>query len=138
MTKLNIIFQISTGIITDDNGLTLSILAYAGNNKRVPQNPNKLQGKNNAFYCDTHNIGPLPPGIYSIGAWGSYNVGQNAAPLTPISCPELYGRGGFYIHGQEEPGNINYGEESEGCCVIPHNDRLKIIALKPTQLTVIL
>jgi len=137
MTKLNIIFQISTGIITDDNGLTLSILAYAGNNKRVPQNPNKLQGKNNAFYCDTHNIGPLPPGIYSIGAWGSYNVGQNAAPLTPISCPELYGRGGFYIHGQEEPGNINYGEESEGCLVVPHNDRLKIIALKPTTLTVI-
>jgi len=136
---MNLTFQISSGIITQDDGSIITTSAYAGNNKRVPQNPNKLQGKNNAFYCDTHNIGPLPPGIYSIGAWGSYaNVGQNAAPLTPISCPELYGRGGFYIHGQEEPGNINYGEESEGCCVVPHNDRLKIIALKPTQLTVIL
>ncbi len=136
---MNITFQITTGTVTnDDDGTVLSSSAYAGNDSRTPQNPNKIQGKNNPDKCSLHCIGPLPPGIYSIGTWGTYDVGQNAAPLTPINVPEIYGRSGFYIHGQEAPTGVNYLQESEGCIVVPHNDRMTIIKLAPAQVTVII
>lgn len=133
----SITFQISTGTVTKDDGTVITTSAYAGNDSRTPQNPTHIQGKNNPDKCSVHFIGPLPPGDYSIGKWGTYGVGQNAAPLTPINVPEIYGRSGFYIHGQETPEGPNYLQESEGCLVIPHNDRMKVIALNPSQITVI-
>jgi hypothetical protein len=134
---INITFQISTGYITDDAGNLLSSVAYAGNDSRTPQNPDHIQGKNNPEMTGIEFIGPLPVGVYNVGPFGNYPVvGVNAAKLSQMSG-ESYGRGDFYIHGQENPNSINFGQESEGCLVVPHSDRLIIAALIPTQLTVI-
>jgi hypothetical protein len=133
----SITFKISTGTIYNDSDNTvLSTTSYAGNNKRTPINPTHIQGKNNPEKISIHFIGPLPPGKYEIGSFGQNKVGANSAPLTQIEG-ENYGRNNFYIHGQEAPDGQNYGEESEGCVVVPHFDRLKIAALKPGILNVI-
>jgi hypothetical protein len=134
----NITFKISTGTITlDGSSVILSTTSYAGNDKRMPQNPTHIQGKNNPDKISIHCIGPLPTGTYKIGMWGQHDVGANSAQLTQLTG-KTYGRDGFYIHGQEEPGGPNYLEESEGCVVVPHFDRLKISELKPDILTVVI
>jgi hypothetical protein len=135
---MSITFKITTGTITNDEDSTvLTSSAYAGNDSRIPQNPNRIHGKNNPNMCSVHFIGPLPPGKYNIGSFENHPVvGENSAQLTQISG-NTFGRSAFFIHGQEAPNGSNYLQESEGCIVVPHNDRLKIAALAPKILTVI-
>ena len=130
---MNLNFSQSTGIITQDNGVVVTTLAFAGNNYRADMNPTGIKGRNNPLIQDVHCIGPLPQGLYRVGTWGTYHpVGQNAAPLTQIGG-NTYGRSGFFIHG---PGANDPMNSSEGCICVPHDDRMKIIALNPTTVTV--
>ena len=79
-------------------------------------------------------IGPLPQGLYRVGPWGNHPpVGPNSAALTWIGGPNNYGRSGFFIHG---PGADDPANSSEGCIVVPHDDRLRIMGLNPTTITV--
>ena len=81
-----------------------------------------------------HNIGPLPQGVYHCGPWGNYpKVGPNACPLTQISG-ETFGRSGFFIHG---PGQTDPLNSSEGCIVVPHDDRIKLLGAQPATITVV-
>ena len=127
----NLFYSQTSGKMTKEDG-TLVATGWAGNDKRPDVNPNNIHGKNNPEAQNIRCIGPLPQGTYSVGSWGTHSVGPNSAPLTQTSG-ETFGRSAFYIHG---PGTTTYGEDSEGCIVIPRTDRMKVIALNPTQLTV--
>jgi hypothetical protein len=130
MTNLN--YQITTGKLTDDNE-NLIATGFSGNNSRQKVNPKHIQGMNNPAYVGLHCIGALPPGVYTLGAWGTHpEVGEDSASLTQIEG-ETYGRNDFYIHG---PGTNDPQNSSEGCIVIPHDQRLKVMALAPSTITV--
>jgi len=124
---VNINFSQTTGHVTDDSG-TIIAHGYAGNNK----DPKHL-GKNNPELQGMKCVGPLPQGKYTIGKWGDHGeVGPNSAPLTQIEG-ETFGRNDFLIHG---PGGEDPANCSKGCIVIPHDERMKVIALKPDTVTV--
>ena len=130
---MNLNFSQSTGWITKDDSSVITKLAFAGNDSRPDTNPDHIQGRNNPQFQDLHGIGPLPQGLYRVSNWGTYpKVGSYAAPLTWIGGPNNFGRSGFFIHGPGE----DYNNSSEGCIVIPHDDRMKVIALNPTTITV--
>lgn len=65
---------------------------------------------------DVPKIGPLPPGLYDIGAPRDVpeSVGAYAMPLTPDARNVMFGRGGFYVHGDNSKGDQS---ASEGCIV---------------------
>ena len=130
---MNLNFSQSTGVITQDNGVVVTTLAFAGNNYRPDHNPAGIMGRNNPAMQDVPFIGPLPQGLYRVGEWGMHHpVGDNSAPLTQIGG-ESFGRSAFFIHG---PGGADPSNSSEGCIVIPHDDRLRLIALNPSTITV--
>jgi hypothetical protein len=128
---MNMNYQISTGQLTDDDG-TLIATGFAGNNSRPGVNPDHIQGLNNPAMVSVRCIGPLPPGLYRVGSWGDHPpVGPDSASLTQIGG-ETYGRDGFFLHGPgADPEN-----SSEGCIVIGHLERIKVMGMNPTTITV--
>ena len=130
---MNLTFSQANGTITDDQGTVLTDSAFAGNDSRPDVNPSGIKGRNNPDAQEIHSIGPLPQGVYRCGAWSTYpKVGQMACPLTQISG-ETFGRSGFFIHG---PGAADPANSSEGCIVVPHDDRVKVYGAKPDTITV--
>lgn len=123
-------FSQSTGIMSL-NGQPIA-QGWAGNDSRPGVNPDHIHGFNNPDAQSIHCIGPLPQGTYTIGVWGDHPVvGANSAPLTQVEG-ETFGRNGFFIHGPgADPAN-----SSEGCIVIPHDQRLVVQATAETQLQV--
>lgn len=104
-------FKQSTGEFFD-NSMKLMDTGYAGNG----------QGKNNPDMEGWVNIGCLPTGLYSIGKGiDRPNTGILSLPLTPRNSSDMYGRGSFYIHGDN-----GLGTASEGCVVVNHDTREKI------------
>jgi hypothetical protein len=81
----------------------------------------KGAGKNSPIMQDVEAVGPLPRGRYTIGAPVTHaTVGVYALPLTPDPRNEMYGRSGFFIHGDslDHP-----GEASHGCLVFSRSVR---------------
>ena len=131
---MNLYWSQSKGQMTDDDGHAIAT-GWAGNNKNPKWNPRKTPGKNCTAYEDMHNIGPLPRGLYKVGQWGPHpELGELSATLTQIDG-ETFGRDSFYIHGPDKDPEF-YGEESRGCIVLPHDQRLKVAALNPTMVKV--
>lgn len=129
---MNLNYSQSTGLITDDNGMVIA-QGFAGNDSRPAVNPNHIHGYNNPNAQAIHCVGPLPRGVYDVGPWGTHAVvGANSAPLTQTSG-DSFGRSGFFIHG---PGAADPANSSEGCIVIPHDQRLAVMALAPGTITV--
>lgn len=94
------------------NGTFLECVAtgYAGGNQG--RNP---EGKNNPDMQGVKKIGPLPCGLYTFGTPLKHsNLGPFAIPLTPDPGNEMFGRGGFYMHGDTTPS----GDASEGCIIL--------------------
>lgn len=72
-------------------------------------------GKNNPTLQNVENTGPIPQGVYRIGhPYDSNEHGPFVLPLTPDSANEMWGRGGFLIHGDsvQRPGLA-----SKGCII---------------------
>ena len=114
---MNLNYSQTTGQVTDDNGKSIA-KGWAGNGC----------GRNNPTMQDVHCVGPLPQGVYKIGAWYDHTrLGPMVADLHQISG-ETFGRNDFFIHG---PSSEHYGQESKGCIVVPREDRQRIIALTP-------
>lgn len=95
-------------------------------------------GKNNPAMQRMANVGPIPQGLYYIGApRDTDDHGPYVLPLIPFPENEMFGRAGFLIHGDsiKAPGTA-----SEGCIILGRlyreaiyksNDRvLKVIAEK--------
>lgn len=103
---------------------------YAGGDKG--QRPD---GVNNPALQNVHNVGPLPQGKYTIGEFlDRPTLGKFAGQLIPAPENEMYGRSGFYIHGDTEEMNQS---ASDGCIILPYTIREQIANSGDTDLQVV-
>jgi Protein of unknown function (DUF2778) len=92
-------------------------------------------GLNNGHAERVHDVGPIPLGRYSIAAPldPPDHLGPLALPLTAQPGTETYGRGGFFIHGDNSDGNKS---ASHGCVILEHDARKWIVDHRETELEV--
>ena len=112
-------FVITTGKMYDPDGNEVGPGGYAGGN--LGKNP---EGKDNPADESLPDIGPIPEGTYTFGELVLHHpkLGQYCFPLIPDPGNTMYGRSGFWCHGDTAiPGNA-----SEGCIVMPHNVRVSM------------
>jgi hypothetical protein len=97
-------WKISTGTLSRDGRPIAS--GYSG----------RGEGKNNPAWQKVKGQGPIPVGMYSIGApHDSAEVGPYALALTPMAGNEMYGRGDFLAHGDS---TTHPGWASKGCIIL--------------------
>lgn len=74
-------------------------------------------GKDNPVLQDVRDVGPIPEGLYVLGAPRlDPKLGPDAIPLTPAIGTNTFGRNGFFIHGD----SIDHpGCASHGCVIVP-------------------
>jgi hypothetical protein len=99
-------YQQNSGWLLDPNGMKVA-RGYSGAGV----------GKNNPAMQNVVDVGPLPCGTYTKGEMqDSPEHGPDAIPLTPSPTNEMFGRSGFWMHGDsiDDPGHA-----SEGCCIQP-------------------
>ncbi len=102
----------NTGVLSLD-GAPLAT-GYAGGN--MGQNP---EGVNNPAMQNVAKVGPLPCGNYTLGApIDSETTGPYSIPLVPDPANEMFGRSGFFIHG-DKVGHVGERIASEGCIIMP-------------------
>lgn len=66
-------------------------------------------------------MGPIPEGAYHILPSRTHpTLGPVAIPLDPFPTNFMFGRSGFYIHGDNAKGDRS---ASEGCIILPRNVR---------------
>lgn len=99
--------EIRTGKLYDPTGKCIDV-GYAGGN--CGSNP---EGINNPDLQDKHDVGPLPVGRFRFGTPLNHSkLGVFAIPLIPDPANEMYGRGGFFMHGDK---SAPPRSASEGC-----------------------
>lgn len=109
------IYEQKTGRLFRPDG-SLAATGYAGGN--CGKNP---EGKNNPELQNCKSIGPLPVGDYTICTpLLQSHLGPYAIPLIPAPGNEMFGRSGFFIHGDSIQ---NPGSASEGCIIVPRTVR---------------
>ena len=115
-TGLLCVYSQGTGNLICTNDVTgqqyLSCDGYAGNGT----------GLNNPAAQNQPNVGPLPQGDYTVGDPNNRR-GPITLPLTPDPGNNMFGRGGFLIHGDNAAQNHT---ASEGCIVAPRDCRSSI------------
>jgi hypothetical protein len=80
--------------------------------------------KNNPRMQDVKGKGPIPQGTYTIEApRDTPDHGPEAMPLAPDSENEMFGRLGFWIHGDSMHAP---GTASEGCVILPRFARERV------------
>lgn len=76
------------------------------------------EGRNNPVMESVPNEGPIPRGVYEISnlTLDHPKLGHYVLELVPFSDNDMFGRSGFFIHGdsREHPGLA-----SDGCIVLP-------------------
>lgn len=121
-------YEQSSGRLYAPDG-THAATGYAGGNEG--KNP---EGVNNHNMQDQKGIGPLPVGFYTFGdVVQQSQLGPYAIHLVPDSTNNMYGRGGFFCHGDTTPS----GNASEGCIIMPRAVRNEIVASGDKQLAVV-
>jgi len=116
------LFVQSTGHLIRPNG-TLCGVGYSGHGP----------GVNNHDMQAVSNVGPLPCGFYTIGAAVDHPMlGPVAMPLTPDGGTAMFGRGHFWIHG-----NNRTNDASLGCIIQGHPAREELAATANRRLRVI-
>lgn len=74
------------------------------------------EGYNNPSFMDKINIGPIPKGKWKIfSKINSVDMGECVLPLIPHDSTNTFGRGNFYIHGDNKEHNCT---ASKGCIVL--------------------
>jgi hypothetical protein len=69
--------------------------------------------------------GPIPAGTYKLQYQASHPIlGEHVFELEPIGGQPMYGRDGFFIHGDNE--ELNH-TASEGCIIAPKEVRLYLL-----------
>lgn len=123
-------YHLSSGELglVDGNGREWHLgSGWAGNDSRPGVNPDHVQGRNNPAMQAVHNIGPLPQGWYTLDEPITHpHLGPLAFPLIPDPANEMFGRGGFFIHGASSADPLN---SSEGCIIMPHDVRARLAEL---------
>ncbi len=103
----------STGILKHSESSTLTVIGtgYAGGD--CGHNPG---GVNNPALQSVPQVGPLPQGVYTIEEPIDHpKLGPCAMRLTPGTDNEMFGRSGFFIHGDNSNGDRS---ASEGCMIM--------------------
>lgn len=123
------IYQQSTGKLWKRDG-SFVIEGYAGGDQgKAPE------GVNNGAMQSVANIGPLPHGIYTMSTPIEHSqLGPYAIPLQPDPDNEMYGRRGFYMHGDTKEMNHS---ASDGCIIMPLSIRVSCWSSGDHLLTVI-
>ena len=107
-------YEQSTGKLYDPYG-DLVATGYAGGN--CGKNP---EGINNHAMQNVKMIGPLPCGLYRMtDVVLKSQLGPFAIRLIPDSKNEMFGRSGFFCHGDKFPSLA----ASEGCIIMPRGIR---------------
>ena len=104
-------YEQHSGKLFDPTGKYVA-LGYAGGN--CGKDP---IGLNNTDMEQVKGVGPLPCGLYTFQTPVlESHLGKFAIPLLPDSANVMYGRGGFYVHGDLVIGLPN--SASEGCIIL--------------------
>lgn len=120
----------STGKLTDPTGAVVATGYAGGNCGKVPS------GVNNPSMQGIKGCGPLPRGNYAMGTpVEGTQLGPLAIPLLPDKGNQMFGRGGFYMHGDTPEMNRS---ASEGCIIMPHAIRALCAASTDKRLEVVL
>jgi len=120
-------YRQSDGLLTDPSGKEL-INGYAGHGV----------GLNNPEMQDVIGIGPLPVGFYMISPpENDPKLGPYAMRLTPERRNVMFGRAGFFIHGDRKDALTNPHMASDGCIILPLSYRQLIYSSKDTFLQVV-
>jgi len=120
----------STGKLTDPTGAVVATGYSGGNCGRVPS------AVNNPAMQGIKSCGPLPRGVYTLGTpVENSSLGPLAIPLLPDKGDQMFGRGGFYAHGDTPEMNRS---ASEGCIILPHAIRVLLAASTDKRLEVTL
>ena len=115
-------FEQKTGRLLHNGQLIAT--GYAGGN--CGKNP---EGINNPDMQSVHNIGPLPQGKYTFGVPVSQShLGPYAIPLSPDPNNQMFGRSGFFCHGDTAIPR----QASEGCIIMPRAIR-NVIGASPDK-----
>lgn len=116
-------FSQSTGVLTLG---AIKATGYAGHG----------DGKSNPAMQNVPNVGPLPRGWYTVDLqpFQHPRCGAYCLRLDPDESNEMFGRGGFLIHGDscEHP-----GQASHGCIVVGPETRRAIVATGESRLQVV-
>ena len=113
------VYEQQTGrmVCTDNKTgkMVVNRMGYAGHGR----------GKNNSSMQNISNTGPLPQGKYDIEApaFMHPHTGPLSLRLDPDNGNEMFGRSGFLIHGDSKK---RPGEASNGCIILPAEDRRAI------------
>lgn len=98
-------YKITSGAVVNPDSVQTGF-GYAGHG----------EGLNNPAMVSTPDVGPLPSGKYKISpAHDDPHVGKFAMRLTPDPANEMYGRAGFFIHGDNP--KLNHSA-SDGCIIL--------------------
>jgi hypothetical protein len=120
-------FEITTGKLYDPLG-NVAAEGYSGGNRG--QNP---EGVDNPADEPLKNIGPIPEGEYSFGDPVLHSqLGPFAIPLNPASSNQMFGREGFFCHGDNSA-----HAASEGCIIMPPDIRKRMWASPDHDLQVV-
>lgn len=111
----------------------------------------KGEGKNNPAMCAVHNVGPLPPNLYSWPAKfecstrlvegqecvdchgvGVHKHGPDVLRLTPQDPGAMFGRDGMLCHGDN-----GHGTASEGCPCFDHGIRVLMMTSADRRMVVV-
>jgi hypothetical protein len=81
--------------------------------------------------------GPIPRGTYTIGPVqpDGGHMGPFVLPLTPWPVNNMFGRSGFFIHGDNS--QVNHSA-SNGCIILGRQWRLMISSSGDTNLAVVI
>lgn len=87
------------------------------------------EGLNNGALQARSGVGPLPCGKYTIGpleathTTAEGHVLTDSMELIPDTANEMFGRGGFRLHGRK---SLDDMDASEGCIVLDHEPRMRV------------
>lgn len=91
-------------------------------------------GRNNAEMENVPKIGPIPKGIYKIGAaYDDPHLGPCVMHLDPIDGTDTFGRSLFRLHGDNK---AHDGSASEGCIIMPHDAR-ETVSTSPDKILIV-
>jgi hypothetical protein len=114
------LYEQSTGRLFDPDGKLVAD-GYSGGGIDSA-NVEDIAGKNNPAMQEIHFVGPIPQGIWTVGApVNSVTHGRYAMPLTPDVGTQTFGRDHFLMHGDSIP---NPGFASDGCIIQPYTARV--------------
>ena len=111
---LRLVYEVASGLLflgDNQDRLVNVALGYSG----TPE------ARNDPDRQDEKGIGPIPVDEWHIDSPVHHpRLGPQTFGLTPAKGVEVYGRSGFYIHGDNRRGN---GSASSGCIVLDRRSR---------------